>query len=130
MLGDLFKAGANLIGGAGKAIGSFFGAAGGAGAMGGGGLMNVAMNIFGGSKDDPWGVLDSPVTGHVLASVGQELLRPDPVEERLRLERGLEADRRKRIRGNYGLPAEPTAAKYMGNGLMRSRGLHTPPRRA
>lgn len=131
MLGDLFNAGAKLLGGAGNLIGGIVGAGAGAGmggAAGGASLLNVAMNIFGGSNDDPWGVLKSPVAGHVLGAVGQELLRGDPVEERARLERKLEEDRRKRIRGNYGLPAQPTAQKYMGNGLMRSRGLHTPPR--
>ena len=131
MLGDLFNAGAKLIGGAGKVIGGIFGGAGTAGAAGGGSLMNVAMNIFGGTKDDPWGVFDSPVTGHVLSAVGQELMRGDPLEERLKLERRLDEDRRQRIRGNYA-STQPgsTAAKYQNrNGLMPGRGAYTPPRR-
>ena len=134
MLGDLFNAGAKLLGGAGNVLGSVFGAAAGmgaGGAAGGASLMNVAMNIFGGRDDDPWGFMDSPVTGHVLSAVGQELMRGDPVEERLKLERSLREDRRRELRGNYGLPSSPgaNAARYQrGNGLMPTRGIYTPPR--
>ena len=134
MLGDLFNAGAKLIGGAGNVLGSIFGGAAGigaGGAAGGASLLNVAMNIFGGKDDDPWGFMDSPVTGHVLSAVGTELMRGDPVEERLKLERQLEEDRRQRIRGNYASTQQPgaNAARYQrGNGLMPRRGVYTPPR--
>ena len=128
----LAGAGASIVGGAGNFVSGLLGLGSG-GVSGGASALNVAMNIFGGTKDNPWGVLNSPeVVGNVIGAVGGELLRPDPVEEQLRLQRALDADRRKRMRWKFGLSEEPdrqppgsNAARYQkGNGLNPSRSLY------
>lgn len=109
----LADVGTSFIGGVGGAAASFLG--------GGGSALNVAMNIFGGIEKDTW--------GHIIGSVGAELMKPDMVEERLRYDRKSAEERRKRTRRKFGLPENPgqqrpgeNAARYQrGNGLLPSR---------
>ena len=103
-----------------------------------GGLLGLGAKIFGGTEDDPWGLLDSPVFGHIVGAVGVELLRDDPkdiaqAQKDLILARE-EAEAR-RIQSNYaggetsgiytpkkrrGLPTpmQPTAVKYLPEGRL------------
>ena len=129
-IGDLVSGAADLFSSGADKLGSLWGG------PQEGGVLGLAANIFGGSADDPWGVLDSPVFGSIIGAVGTELLRDDPVTQAGEMER----ERLKAIReysygltgspqagGGYhtpaprGLPApqpQPTAAKYMPGGKL------------
>lgn len=121
-LGDLFEAGADLIGGAAKGIGGLLGGGGSSFALGNifggpgqGGMIGLGAQIFGGTDDDPWGVLDSPVFGHVAGAVGAELLKPtakDRIEEQRGIIRAQEEERARQIRRNYGLDPNPAPRAY------------------
>lgn len=115
-IGDLFEAGADLIGGLAKgavdvAGGLFGGGSGGGGLFssifggeGGRGILGLGMDIFGGSDGDAsMGLFNSPVMGHVLGAVGTELMRGDPVKEHARMYAAQREAERKAIRANYGL---------------------------
>ena len=128
-IGDLVSGAADLFSSGADKLGSLWGG------PQEGGVLGLAANIFGGSADDPWGVLDSPVFGHIIGAVGTELLRDDPAK----VARDMEAARLEAIRHySYGLsgspqagggyhtpaprglpvPQQPTAAKYMPGGKL------------
>ena len=109
----------SLIGGASALLGGIGNMWGGPGESGT--VLGLAAQIFGGTDDDPWGLLDSPVFGHVVGAVGTEFLRPDPptaadiAEERRRIAE----EERRSVRANYGLSGA-------GGGAV-SGGAYTPP---
>lgn len=77
-----------------------------------GGVLGLGAQIFGGSDDDPWGMLNSPVLGHMATAVGTELMKPtaeDRIEEQMKLLRAQEEERRRQVRINYGLDPDPPA---------------------
>lgn len=118
---DLVDGAGDLLGGVGGAITSASGLVGNIGSLWGGpqagGILGLAAQIFGGTADDPWGLLDSPVFGNIVGAVGMELLRDDPAEVAAKSE----AARMKAIReSSYGYTGAP------GSGT-RTRGLLTPP---
>ena len=113
---DLVKSGVELFTGASGAVASVAGDA--LGYMsntfggGGGGILGLGAQIFGGADDNPWGMLNSPVLGHVAAAVGTELMKPtaeDRIKEQMKLLEAQEEARRKRIRRNYGLDPDAPA---------------------
>lgn len=112
-IGDLLEGAGDLLGGVAGKVGGLWGG------PGAGGLLGLAAKIFGGSDDDPWGILDSPVFGHVVGAVGAELLRDDPVEQAAAIDRARMENTR---RYAYGLPAKP--------GMTPSGEIRTPPAEA
>ena len=113
MLGDLFKAGASMLG---------LGGGGGRGALG------LGLDVFGGNQGDSWGFFGSPIFGNILSSVGGALMAPTS-EEQVGLAGDIErrrlAERRRHVRLNYGLPEQydPKWREKKPGGLMA-----TPPK--
>lgn len=118
-IGDLFSAGADLIGGVVGGIGDLAGGLFGGGENGGG-IFGLGLDIFGGG-----GLFDSPVAGHILGAVGTQLMQPtaeERAEEAAAIIKAQREEEQKAIRANYGLPATP-AAPASG---VRANGLFTP----
>ena len=118
-VGDLFSAGADLVG---DIAGGLFG-----GGDSGSGLFGLGLDIFGGGDG---GLFNSPIAGHILGAVGTQLMQPtaeERAEEAAAIIRAQEEARQATIRQNYGLPAEhgdpigvihtPPQRRTAGNGL-------------
>lgn len=125
-IGDLFSAGADLIGGVvggiGDVVGGLFG-----GGESGGGIFGLGLDIFGGGGDS---IFDSPVIGHMIGAVGQQLMAPtaeERAEEAAAIIRAQREAEQEAIRANYGLPAEaPTGGEGLPYTPPRANGLMTP----
>ena len=109
-IGDLFGSTTDLLGGGGSG-----------GSGGGSGLFGLASKIFGGSDDDPWGMLGSPIFGSVIGAVGMELMREDPADAIKKAEKARLAAIRE---SSYGYTGK-TKARHRG---LPTGGASTPPR--
>lgn len=81
-IGDLFEAGADLVG---DAVGGLFGGGGASAAASGGDFFDLAGGILGGGSGGSF--WNSPITGHIAAAIGTELLREDPYDVAMAHER-------------------------------------------